>query len=335
MYTLQLTVYVVVFLSEICMFNGIEYQSGVIFQPNCTARCICQGSDIRCTPQDCPLSGSTCTAYGDPHYTTFDSRNFDFQGNCEYILSQPCDGNDFIIVGINTPVRRNPLASESTSTRIIVLGKVEILLQKNKIFIDGVLQPNNGDGPVYNSDGVEVSRIGGRTFVMLSMRFPVGILYDTRRRVRITVSDRWQGMLCGLCGNHNGDSSDDFTLPDGSMTTSENIFGSSWEYVKDPPDCIAPQLASSCPPDLIQTAQTRCAVLRTGAFAVCNDVVDPTAVIDSCIFDYCNCAEEDREDCFCDAISSYPTQCAENNVVIAPTWRTTTLCRKCIIFVTR
>ena len=310
------------------MSNGIEYQNGDIFQPNCTARCICEGSDVNCRYQDCPLSGSTCTAYGDPHYTTYDSRQFDFQGTCEYILSQPCDGNDFIIIGINTPVRRNPLASESTSTRIIIPGKVEILLQRKRIFIDGMLQPNIGDGPVYSSDGVEVSRTGGQTFVMLSMRFPVGIFYDARRRIRITVSDRWQGMLCGLCGNHNDDPSDDFILPDGSMTTSENIFASSWEYIKNPPDCETPQLASSCPTDLVQTAQTRCGVLRTGAFAVCNSVVDPTALIESCVFDYCNCAEEDREECYCDAISTYPTQCAANNVVIASSWRTPTLCRK-------
>jgi len=311
------------------MYNGIEYPSGVVFQPNCTTRCICQGRDIECKPQACPLSGSTCTAYGDPHYTTFDSLQFDFQGSCEYILSQPCNGSDFIIVGINTPIRRNPLASQSTSTRIIVPGKVEILLRRERIYIDDVLQPENGDGPVYDSDGVEVFRTGGLTFVLLSMRFPIGLVYDTRRRVRITASNRWQGLLCGLCGNHNGDPSDDFTLPDGTLTSSENIFGGSWEHVKEPPDCEVPQSTFECPADLLQTAQTRCGVLRGGAFAACNSVIDPTAVIESCIFDYCNCAEEDREQCFCDAISTYPVQCAANNVVIAPSWRTPTFCRKC------
>ena len=33
---------------------------------------------------------STCRASGDPHYTTFDHRNYDFMGNCSYVMSKPC-----------------------------------------------------------------------------------------------------------------------------------------------------------------------------------------------------------------------------------------------------
>ena len=316
------------------MYNGIRYQNGDIIQPNCTTRCACEGNDFNCEYQDCTLDGSTCTIYGDPHYIQYDARRkFDFMGTCEYVLSQPCVGNDFIIVGVNTPVNRNPHASELQSVRVIVPGNVEIQLTRNRatggqIFIDGVMQANNGDGPVYNSNGVEVSRTGGLPFVLLSMRFPVGILWDGRRRVRITVSDRWQGLLCGLCGNDNGDRSDDFMLPDGSMTNSINTFGSSWEYAKNPPDCGVLDPPSSCPADIMQEAQTRCGVLRSGIFAACNGDVDPTDTIDSCIFDFCNCAAEDREECYCDAISSYPTQCAEDGIVIN-NWRTPTFCRKC------
>lgn len=34
---------------------------------------------------------STCIASGDPHYTTFDKRNYNFMGNCSYLMSRPCN----------------------------------------------------------------------------------------------------------------------------------------------------------------------------------------------------------------------------------------------------
>lgn len=38
-----------------------------------------------------PLGTSTCIASGDPHYTSFDKRKYDFMGNCSYLMSSPCN----------------------------------------------------------------------------------------------------------------------------------------------------------------------------------------------------------------------------------------------------
>ena len=38
----------------------------------------------------------------------------------------------------------------------------------------------------------------------------------------------YKDQLCGLCGDYNGNSKDDFRKPDGSLTTNVNDFGNSW-----------------------------------------------------------------------------------------------------------
>lgn len=35
-----------------------------------------------------------CWAMGDPHYSTFDQRHFDFMGACTYVVTRNCQKND-------------------------------------------------------------------------------------------------------------------------------------------------------------------------------------------------------------------------------------------------
>lgn len=44
---------------------------------------ICQGGKWSCSTADC---GARCSIVGDPHYTTFDGKVFDFMGKCNYYL---------------------------------------------------------------------------------------------------------------------------------------------------------------------------------------------------------------------------------------------------------
>ena len=311
---------------------GIQYNIGDTIQPNCSARCTCQPGYWDCKIQKCVVDGPTCYGWGDPHYRSFDYRYFDFQGDCEYVLSQPCNNTNFKITVSNVAI--NSFVSATKAVNVTVPSKgLEIILSRGgggTITINGVLQKNRGNRVVHRSTGIEVLRTGGHPYILLSVGPPLAIFWDGWWRVEVTASSGWQGKLCGLCGNYNNDNSDDFMLPDGSVTTSPETFGASWLHKRTSPSCGTQQTPPpSCPQNILLTAQSKCNELLNSVFNVCNSVVDPMKFVDGCKLDYCQCSEEEREDCYCNSLSTYATACASQGVVIS-NWRNFSCC-KCVL----
>ena len=307
---------------------GIQYEVGDKIQPNCSTRCTCQGGHFVCESQKCLLDGPTCYGWGDPHYQSFDFSHFDFQGDCEYILSQPCnDSSEFIIAASNMAIV-NAMVSVTSQLRIIIQKKgMEIVMGRDGyLMINGKGQSNNISGIIHRSNSVEIYKNGRTLYTLLTITHPIAISWDGSYRVDITPSSNWQGKLCGLCGNYNNDRSDDFMLPDGLLTNSVNEFGSSWLYSNTSSNCGVPMALPTCTGSIINIAEARCSELMKGVFNFCNSKIDPTEFITGCELDYCLCSEEDREDCYCNSLSTYAAACASVGVII-PNWRNV-FCRK-------
>jgi len=309
--------------------------------------------DRRFTSETVPCSydGPICEVIGDPHYRTFDGYWHHFQGKCEYVLTQLCldeNGNDFIISAGNFGHEGSDVSCVGFVRITIESEGIEILFERGgTITINGVQLPI---GMIYSTPSVEVFHSGGNPMVELKTQ-GVRVFYDGIFRVKVTVSQSLEGQLCGLCGTYNGTIFDDLRAPDGTIFTlpefSESVeiygliedYGNTW-LREDPtdPECSgnersrrdAPGVGNcTSDPVIVDEGRRRCGVLEInpGPFSACHGVVNVTQYVNNCEFDYCCCNETEREDCYCDALSSYASACADAGVTIN-NWRSSNVCRK-------
>ena len=313
------------------MINNIVYQIGETYQRDCATRCVCgAGGQISCVTVPCPIDGPTCFAWGDPHYTTFDGTEHHYQGTCEYTYVERCTNSEFSIKTRN--IAHNSQVS-CVGEVTIEVPMVTIVLQRGNpvpVIINGLPVVIPGV-TIYDSNGVEVRRVGSSIHVFLNT-IGIRVFWDGSTRIDVTVSTTLINELCGLCGTYNGNPSDDLQRSDGVVVgiTSTTDFGDSWlvagscanvgkRDAQGTPEC-------SVDPEIIQEGQNRCSVLTGEVFSSCNSVVDPTRYIEDCEFDYCCCDDADRESCYCDNLAAYATACAAAGVVLS-TWRNSFCCK--------
>ena len=328
------------------MHRDKEVSVGERVNMECGSGCVCNHrGQLVCKTQLCTYDGPTCRALGDPHYITYDSYSFlhHFQGTCEYVLTKPCDNDDYVISAKNFAGCGRPGVSCIGLVRVRVPGEnFEIVMERvgrrMTLTADGVTRnvPFYFYYTIHSSPTVDVFRIGWRYVHVFLKTYGVRMSYDFFTSVRITVSTPLMGKVCGLCGTYNGDVADDFTTPSGDVLPlyQVNEFGDSWEIEgscgvsrRNAPGII-PDLNCTSDPNVTADATERCGMLRRGIFSLCNDVIDPSSYIETCEFDYCCCTDEEREECFCSAIASYASACADEGISLS-SWRSADVCREC------
>nr|XP_049615661.1 zonadhesin, like isoform X24 [Syngnathus scovelli] len=320
--------------------NNNYYEPGhIMYADGCSKLCRCAGNytfqceDSSCAPtEECrevngvpgcyPRGASTCIATSDPHYTTFDKRKYSFMGNCSYLMSGVCSATpfpNFEVYADNENRYNNPSISYVKAVHVDV-HKVKVSILKGGLVLVNGSKVNL---PVTPAAGVYVFK-SGRHYTV-SMDFGVVVRYDGNHFMDIKVIQDYKNVLCGLCGDYNGDSKDDFRQPNGSLTSNINEFGHSWNT---DPKCKKPNITNpGCDEEEenLYESSAYCGLLldKNGPFAVCHPKVNPNNYFQDCVFDLC--ALDGAKPVLCEAIESYANECQDRGVDIG-SWRNETFC---------
>ncbi|XP_072799286.1 zonadhesin isoform X1 [Vicugna pacos] len=326
-----------------CFYNENFYKPGSEwFSPNCTERCRCwPGSRMECQAYKCggrtvcqlkkgqyrchPYGPATCSAYGDPHYLTFDGRRFNFMGKCTYILTQPC-GNltePFFRVTVKNEHQGQEGMSHLSKVYVTLPETTITLLKGRRTLVGGQLVTL----PAIPSKGVFLAPSG--RFVELQTAFGLRLRWDGDQQLFVTVPSTYSDKLCGFCGNYDGDSSNDNQKPDGRPARDEVELGNSWQTSEDedqtcqqnqeyPPSCSTDLQNNMSGPEFCGRL-----VASRGAFEACLPHVMASSFFDNCMFDMCNFQGLQQE--LCAHMSALTETCQDAGYVVKP-WRGPQFC---------
>ncbi|XP_056142244.1 IgGFc-binding protein [Lampris incognitus] len=151
---------------------------------------------------------------------------------------------------------------------------------------------------------------------------------DLHNQILVKIPNIYQQTTCGLCGNYNGNSSDDLQLPNGTLVSNPDVFGSSWRWPDMDLSCNDTCVDTCKPcisPLLNYTSELHCGLLTQpkGPFSLCHRALCPKQYYSFCMAHVCT--TERQSQALCDALQAYEVACKEAGVHVG-LWRNKTGC---------
>ncbi|XP_064309332.1 mucin-5AC [Phalacrocorax carbo] len=297
-----------------CIHNEAMYQPGEKINVDCNT-CVCKNRKWECTKDQCL---GTCAVYGDGHYNTFDDKRFSFNGNCEYTLVQDHCGKSGTANGTFRVITENiPCGNTGTTCSKsikVFLESYELILGEEHV---SVIKRGQNDKVPYTV------RYMGMYFVIETTSGLI-LMWDKKTSIFIKLSPAFKGQICGLCGNYDGNSINDFTTRSQSVVENVLEFGNSWKVSSTCPDAYSIKDPCSTNPYRKSWSEKQCSIINSNIFAACHSQVEPAKYYQACVTDACACDTGGDCDCFCTAVAAYAQACSEVGVCIA--WRTPSIC---------
>ncbi|XP_031975843.1 LOW QUALITY PROTEIN: IgGFc-binding protein-like [Corvus moneduloides] len=289
--------------------------------PGTTTQPVLTTSPTRPTPSS---GRASCSASGDPHYNTFDHKVHNFMGNCTYTLSKVCTVSEslpyFDVSTTNEHRGANTKVSYVKSVHVEVYDNQISLLKNKKVNVNG----RRMNLPVFMEKKISIQSSGG--YVLLETDFGLWVRYDGNHYAEVSVPSNYSGLLCGLCGNYNGDPNDDNIKPNGDTASGSTDLGESWLVPQNNTICSSGGTEEQCDPVLESEAEknTACGMITdpTGIFKDCHTKVPPQNFFENCVYDVC--FTEGQATSLCYGLQAYAESCVNAGICIE--WRNATLC---------
>ncbi|XP_040900961.1 IgGFc-binding protein-like [Toxotes jaculatrix] len=325
-----------------CQYEGQYYQSGQVFYPgaSCNTRCVCSdGGEVQCdnkfqcSPNEkcvvkdgfascSPKSVGSCSVSGVRTVRSFDGQAYPLWGNCLFTLSEMEEKEGGMTAF-------SVLVQQQTSKDGIVYRSVELQVYDMGITLEtGVVWEVKVDDirvslPVLLAGGKVRAHQNGIN-IIIETDFDLTLTYDSVAGLLLQIPSTYQGSPRGLCGNYNGEISDDL----GSASQKPADIAATWVVKKDNASCETGCGASSCPePDgqKVPEAKKACDIIKAqqGPFAGCHSTVNPTPDYEACVREMST--GKGGENVLCRHIQNYVTACQLAGAKINK-WRSDAFC---------
>ncbi|XP_046858621.1 neurogenic locus notch homolog protein 2-like, partial [Xenia sp. Carnegie-2017] len=253
----------------------------------------------KCKPKfggnNCEHSETSCYASGDPHYTSFDGKRFDFMGDCEYVFAKDCSKDKLFEVRTKNVICGKSATCTKYVSIIIAGNSILMTRQRGTAVVNRV---RLSKFPIIRP-GFEITN-PSRSSLIVKTHIGVSVSWNFWMNVKVTVSGKYKGKLCNtsLCGNNNGDKNDDI------------------HYSKR----CAPPPAVCIPDSKKKAAMNKCHLMSdisSPFYRACNRFSSAETLISNCKYDACRCIDPMK--CVCNAFAAYSKLCVEYGGVLD--WR--------------
>nr|BBB86736.1 luciferase [Vargula hilgendorfii] len=226
-----------------------------------------------------PETRGTCVLSGHTFYDTFDKARYQFQGPCkEILMAADCYWNTWDVkvshrdVESYTEVEKVTIRKQSTVVDLIVDGK------QVKVGGEDVSIP-------YSSENTSIYWQDGDILTTAILPEALVVKFNFKQLLVVHIRDPFDGKTCGICGNYNQDSTDDFFDAEGACALTPN-----------PPGCTEEQKPE---------AERLCnSLFDTSIDEKCNVCYKPDRIA-RCMYEYCLRGQQG----FCDHAWEFKKEC--------------------------
>uniref|UniRef100_A0A670Z162 Alpha-tectorin n=1 Tax=Pseudonaja textilis TaxID=8673 RepID=A0A670Z162_PSETE len=310
-----------------CYSDGKYYEPKQLFwNSDCTRRCRCfRRNLIQCDPRQCKsdeecalqngvrgcfsMKSSYCIAAGGGVFRTFDGAFLHFPANCAFVLSTICqklpDISFQLIINFD----------KWTYPNLTIISPVYFYINEEQILISdrNTIKVNGTSVSIPFVTGLSTKIYSLEGFLVIDTSPDIQIHYNGFNIIKIAISERLQNKVCGLCGNFNGDYTDDYVTLRGKPVVSSVFLAQSWKTNGMQKSCNElqySQYAAACDNVQIQILQSDSYCLRLtdmkGFFQPCYGLLDPLPFYESCFLDGCYNQKKYQ---LCGSLAAYGEAC--------------------------
>uniref|UniRef100_A0A673AE74 von Willebrand factor n=1 Tax=Sphaeramia orbicularis TaxID=375764 RepID=A0A673AE74_9TELE len=239
-----------------------------------------------------------CSLFGRHYVHTFDGVLYEFPGDCSYLLAGDCNHHSFTLLG-------DLVNGKRTGVTLFVGDAFELHLS-----VDGLLtQGEKILSLPYASHAVFAgSEVG--FYKLWSEEFGFTVTIDNAANIALTLAKHHANRTCGLCGNFNTLSADEYTAQEGFLTEDSYDFANSWAVKGAGQSCQRVTTPSQSCNSTKQTSE------KSTVFLHCAHLVSPEAFLMLCQEEACHCDQENGVDCFCPVLLEYARTCQAHGIVL-------------------